>query len=48
MLGYEILFQVSQHSELAWLLSCLTPTGWLNKMTQWKVQYCTMETIVPT
>ena len=29
--------QVSQHAELMWLLSCRTPTGWLNTMTQWKV-----------
>jgi tryptophanyl-tRNA synthetase len=27
---------VSVHSELAWLLSCLTPLGWLNRMTQFK------------
>ena len=25
-----------EHSELAWLLSCVTPTGWLNRMTQFK------------
>ncbi|HEY1505243.1 MAG TPA: tryptophan--tRNA ligase [Stellaceae bacterium] len=24
------------HAELAWLLSCLTPLGWLNRMTQFK------------
>jgi tryptophanyl-tRNA synthetase len=27
---------VSAHAELAWLLSCLTPLGWLNRMTQFK------------
>ena len=27
---------VSEHSELAWILSCLTPLGWLNRMTQFK------------
>jgi len=27
---------VSAHSELAWILSCLTPLGWLNRMTQFK------------
>src|SRR6185437_4261198 len=27
---------VSGHAELAWLLSCLTPLGWLNRMTQFK------------
>lgn len=27
---------VPQHAELAWILSCLTPLGWLNRMTQFK------------
>jgi tryptophanyl-tRNA synthetase len=27
---------VSAHVELAWLLGCLTPLGWLNRMTQFK------------
>lgn len=27
---------VSMHSELAWILSCHTPLGWLNRMTQFK------------
>jgi tryptophanyl-tRNA synthetase len=27
---------VSGHAELTWLLSCLTPLGWLNRMTQFK------------
>ncbi len=27
---------VPAHSELAWLLSCQTPLGWLNRMTQFK------------
>jgi tryptophanyl-tRNA synthetase len=27
---------VSWHAELAWLLGCLTPLGWLNRMTQFK------------
>lgn len=27
---------VAGHSELAWLLGCLTPLGWLNRMTQFK------------
>lgn len=27
---------VPEHSELAWLLSCITPMGWLNRMTQFK------------
>lgn len=27
---------VSEHSELAWLFSTITPLGWLNRMTQFK------------
>jgi tryptophanyl-tRNA synthetase len=27
---------VAAHAELAWVLSCLTPLGWLNRMTQFK------------
>lgn len=27
---------VAAHSELAWILTCLTPLGWLNRMTQFK------------
>ncbi|MEI6987469.1 MAG: tryptophan--tRNA ligase, partial [Rhodospirillaceae bacterium] len=27
---------VPAHSELAWILSCHTPLGWLNRMTQFK------------
>jgi tryptophanyl-tRNA synthetase len=27
---------VAAHSELAWLLGCQTPLGWLNRMTQFK------------
>ncbi|WP_448206462.1 tryptophan--tRNA ligase [Azospirillum sp. sgz302134] len=35
----NILFNqsfVSAHSELGWILSCHTPLGWLNRMTQFK------------
>ena len=35
----RIIFNQSMvpgHAELAWLLSCLTPLGWLNRMTQFK------------
>jgi len=34
-----VIFQQSQvpaHTELAWLLSCITPINWLNRMTQFK------------
>jgi tryptophanyl-tRNA synthetase len=27
---------ISAHAELSWILSCLTPLGWLNRMTQFK------------
>lgn len=27
---------VPHHSELAWIFSCITPMGWLNRMTQFK------------
>jgi len=27
---------VAGHSELAWILGCMTPLGWLNRMTQFK------------
>src|SRR5690554_3284245 len=27
---------VPAHSELTWLLNCITPLGWLNRMTQFK------------
>lgn len=27
---------VKEHTELAWILSCFTPLGWLNRMTQFK------------
>lgn len=28
--------QVHEHSELAWILGCVTPVGWLERMTQYK------------
>jgi tryptophanyl-tRNA synthetase len=27
---------VPQHSELSWIFNCITPLGWLNRMTQFK------------
>ena len=29
---------VHEHSELTWILNCITPTGWLNRMTQFKAK----------
>ena len=28
--------RIAAHSELAWILNCFTPLGWLNRMTQFK------------
>jgi tryptophanyl-tRNA synthetase len=27
-----------EHAELTWILNCITPTGWLNRMTQFKTK----------
>ncbi|CAO3644034.1 unnamed protein product [Cunninghamella echinulata] len=35
----SVLFEQSKvrgHAELAWIFNCLTPVGWLGRMTQWK------------
>jgi tryptophanyl-tRNA synthetase len=29
---------VPEHSELAWMLTCVTPVGWLERMTQYKAK----------
>jgi tryptophanyl-tRNA synthetase len=36
---------VSGHAELAWMLTCVTPVGWLNRMTQFKAKAETQETV---
>jgi tryptophanyl-tRNA synthetase len=36
---------VKQHAELAWLLTCVTPVGWLYRMTQFKAKAETQETV---
>jgi tryptophanyl-tRNA synthetase len=36
---------VSGHAELAWMLTCVTPLGWLNRMTQFKAKSEKQETI---
>jgi tryptophanyl-tRNA synthetase len=33
------------HAELAWLLTCVTPLGWLQRMTQFKVKAEKQETV---
>ncbi len=36
---------VPAHAELAWMLTCVTPVGWLERMTQYKAKTAAMETI---
>ena len=36
---------VSEHAELAWMLTCVTPVGWLERMTQYKAKAQAQETI---
>jgi tryptophanyl-tRNA synthetase len=36
---------VPAHAELAWMLTCVTPVGWLQRMTQFKAKAETMETV---
>jgi tryptophanyl-tRNA synthetase len=37
--------QVRQHAELAWILECVTPMGWMNRMTQFKTKAEKQETV---
>lgn len=36
---------ISGHAELAWLLTCVTPLGWLHRMTQFKAKAEKQETV---
>lgn len=36
---------VSAHAELAWVLNCVTPVGWLERMTQYKSKSSQQESI---
>ena len=36
---------VPQHAELAWMLTCVTPVGWLERMTQYKAKVEAKESI---
>src|SRR5580700_1577456 len=36
---------VPEHAELAWMLTCVTPVGWLERMTQYKAKSEGQETI---
>lgn len=37
--------QVREHTELAWILTCMTPMGWLERMTQFKSKSGKQETV---
>jgi len=36
---------VAAHAELAWMLTCVTPVGWLSRMTQYKAKAAEQETV---
>jgi tryptophanyl-tRNA synthetase len=36
---------VAAHAELAWMLTCVTPVGWLERMTQYKAKALAQETV---
>lgn len=36
---------VPAHAELAWMLTCVTPVGWLERMTQYKAKAETQQTV---
>jgi len=36
---------VPAHAELAWLLTCVTPVGWLERMTQYKTKSAKQESV---
>lgn len=36
---------VHAHAELAWMLTCVTPVGWLERMTQYKTKAQAQETV---
>jgi tryptophanyl-tRNA synthetase len=36
---------IPAHAELAWMLTCVTPVGWLERMTQYKVKTQGQETV---
>lgn len=38
--------QVPAHAEAAWILGCITPLGWLERMTQFKTKAATQESVL--
>ncbi len=45
--GCSIMVQsaVPAHAELAWMLTCVTPVGWLERMIQYKIKSAKQETV---
>jgi tryptophanyl-tRNA synthetase len=45
--GSAIMVQsaVPAHAELAWMLTCVTPIGWLERMTQYKMKAAKQESV---
>ena len=37
--------EVPAHAELAWMLTCVTPVGWLERMTQYKAKSAKQESV---
>ena len=37
--------EVAAHAELAWMLTCVTPVGWLERMTQYKAKAAMQQSI---
>jgi tryptophanyl-tRNA synthetase len=37
--------QVPAHAELSWMLTCVTPVGWLERMTQYKAKSAKQESV---
>ncbi|KAJ1972747.1 Tryptophan--tRNA ligase, mitochondrial [Dimargaris xerosporica] len=37
---------VSEHTQLNWIIQCLMPMGWLNRMTQWKSKFLAKKSTV--
>ena len=37
--------EVAAHAELAWMLTCVTPVGWLERMTQFKAKAAKQESV---
>jgi tryptophanyl-tRNA synthetase len=37
--------EVPAHTELAWMLTCVTPVGWLERMTQYKAKAAKQESV---